>query len=134
MTTAKQPYTGPSQVVTTDTKRNIYVDVYKVAKRMTLYSGTYKDGRRVQKDNLNPEKHPGLWAIASLLHDPKMDVNKNKFYVRLTFEELETADAGLAAWLREETTRYLFERHNLYDYKPKTKSAARPARWPFDSE
>lgn len=116
MTQPKQPYTGPSQVVTTDTRRNLYVDVYMAAKRMTLYAGVYRGGQPVMKSNLNPENHPGLWAVVHLLRDPAKDVSAGrKFYVRLTFQELEAADEGLAAWVREESTKALFEKGQQHE-------------------
>ena len=115
--TAKQPYTGPSQVVTTDTRRTIYVDVFQKARRMTVYSGAYKGRIAVSKSNLSPENHPGLWAIVNLLRDEKTQVSSSKFYVRLTFEELASADEPLAAWVRQETTNYLFRKEHAQHHE-----------------
>lgn len=105
----KPPYTGPSQVVTTDTHKKIYVDVYTKARRMTVYALGYWGPT---KANLNPDKHPELWAVVSLLCDPqKNQVASNKFCVRMTLGELEAADSGLARWVREETTKSFFTRN-----------------------
>ncbi|MNK93199.1 hypothetical protein D3C87_1133490 [compost metagenome] len=105
----KSPYTGPSQVVTTDTHRRIYVDVYAKARCMTVYAGNYYEPTRA---NLNPDKHPGLWAVVSLLCDPqKNQVAQNKFCVRLTLGELEAADPDLAKWVREQATKSFFARN-----------------------
>lgn len=106
---SKRPYTGPSQVVTTDTHGKIYVDVYTRARRMTVYAGGYY---YPTKANLNPDKHPELWAVVSLLCDPqKNQVATNKFCVRMTLGELEAADPELARWAREEVTKSFFARN-----------------------
>lgn len=115
MTTPKQPYTGPSQVVTTDTKRNIYIVVYQKAQRMTIYPGVYKDGQPIYKDNLREEQHPGLWAVVNLVD--RQSVADNKFYVRLTYEELAAADEPLSAWVRQEATQALFRRNEYAEAK-----------------
>lgn len=114
---AKTPYTGPSQVVTMDTAKKFYVDVFTVARRMTLHAGVWCGGSPVQRSNLSADKFPGLWAVANLLKDTKKQVNPQKFYIKLTFQEIEAADPELAEWLRRETTRAFFIKENYYGTK-----------------
>lgn len=111
---SKKPYTGPSQVVTTDTHKKISVDVYTKARRMTVYALGYWGPT---KANLNPDKHPELWAVVSLLCDPqKNQVANNKFCVQMTLGELEAADPDLAKWVREEAIKSFFtgNKHVFY--------------------